>query len=632
MPKGEYGKFSGCISFFKNEKIMKFSKKNYELNKNNKNVVSKTYITSLIAFFMAITTFAQNGINYKALIKDDLGNVVASQNIDVKFSIIKDAGATVVYAEEHLNKMTDANGIIILNIGEGDTTDDFTAIDWGSVAHTLKTEIDTEQDGDFEFMSTTQFKSVPYASYATHSGDTQWRLIDTRLENINTGDVRVQKDLEVLGRIKVGNDLAAVDPSSHGTIRWNDATQDFEGYNGTSWVSLTKSSVSGGWGAQIVNENIKNNASDAAEFDYFSSSVSISGDYAIVGAYQDDDNGSGSGSAYIFNRAGNTWTQQAKLTASDGAASDNFGWSVSISGDYAIVGAYGNDDNGLGSGSAYIFNRVGTTWTQQAKLTASDGAAADQFGFSVSISGDYAIVGAYLNDDNGSNSGSAYIFNRSGSLWSIQAKLTASDGAADDFFGYKVSISGDDAIVGAYENDDNGSRSGSAYIFNRSGSTWTQQAKLTASDAAEADEFGVSVSISGDYAIVGAYVDDDDGSGSGSAYIFNRSGSIWTQQAKLTALDGAAFDFFGVSVSISGDYAIVGAYGNDDYGSSSGSAYIFNRVGTIWTQQAKLTASDGAAFDNFGWSVAISSDYVIVGAPDNDGNGSNSGSVYFFEK
>ena len=236
-------------------------------------------------------------------------------------------------------------------------------------------------------------------------------------------------------------------------------------------------------------------------------------------------------------------TQQAKITASDAASSDYFGYSVEIYGDYAIVGAYRDDDDGSNSGSAYIFVRDGTSWSQQAKLTASDAASNDRFGWSVAIYGDYAIVGAYMDDDDGSASGSAYIFVRDGTSWSQQAKLTASDDAAGDYFGYSVGIYEDYAILGAYYNDDDEIDSGSAYIFTRSGTSWSQQAKLTASDAASSDMFGYSVAIYEDYSIVGAHRNDDDGTDSGSAYIFVRNGTSWSQQAKLTASDGAIQDF-----------------------------------------------------------------------------------------
>ncbi len=371
-------------------------------------------------------------------------------------------------------------------------------------------------------------------------------------------------------------------------------------------------------------------ASDGASYDHFGYIVSIDGDYAVISAYWDDDNGYNSGSAYIFHKSGTTWTEQAKLTASDGAAEDFFGISVSISGDYAVIGAYCDDDNGSNSGSAYIFHRSETTWTQQAKLTASDGAYEDYFGTSVSISGDYALIDAHRDDDNGNNSGSAYIFHRNGTTWTQQAKINASDGADQDHFGYPVSISGDYALIGSYRDDDNGYNSGSAYIFHRSGTTWTQQAKLTASDGSAEDYFGISVSISGDYAVIGAYWDDDNGIESGSAYIFLRNGTTWTQQAKVTASDGATEDGFGRSVSISGDYAAIGAYWDDDNGDNSGSAYLFQRNGTIWTEHSKIIASDGATNDHFGISASIDGEYAMIGAYYDDENGVESGSVYVY--
>ena len=233
-------------------------------------------------------------------------------------------------------------------------------------------------------------------------------------------------------------------------------------------------------------------------------------------------------------------TEQTKLLATDGASSDNFGEPVSVSEDTVVVGAVLDDDNGTSSGSAYVFIRSGTTWTQQAKLTASDGAADDFFGFSVSVSGDTAVVGARFEDDKGSNSGSAYVFVRSGTTWTQQAKLTASDGAADDNFGDSVSVSGDTVVVGASGDDGN---KGSAYVFVRSGTTWSQQAKLTASDGAVGDIFGISISVSGDTTVVGAAFDGDNGDFSGSAYVFIRSGTAWTQQAKLTASDGESLTF-----------------------------------------------------------------------------------------
>ena len=368
-------------------------------------------------------------------------------------------------------------------------------------------------------------------------------------------------------------------------------------------------------------------ASDGAADDLFGTSVSISGDYAIVGAYHDNDSGQWSGSAYVFKRTGTSWTEEAKLTASDGAASDKFGTSVSISGDYALVGATLGDGNVGGSGSAYVFKRTGTSWIEEAILTASDGASNDDFGMSLSITSEYAIVGAWGDDDDGDYSGSAYVFKRTDTNWAQETKLTASDGTADDRFGRSVSIYGDYAIVGAYMDDDNGNGSGSAYVFKRTDTNWTQEAKLIASDGAAYDEFGRSVSISGDYFVVGASGDDFD---KGSAYVFKYTGTSWTEEAKLIASDRATDDMFGQSVSIFSDYAIMGAWGDDDNEGWSGSAYVFKRTGISWTEEVKLTASDGAYFDQFGSSVSISGDYTIAGSMGDDDNGSSSGSAYVY--
>ena len=356
-------------------------------------------------------------------------------------------------------------------------------------------------------------------------------------------------------------------------------------------------------------------ASAGTTADGFGISVSIDGDYAIIGSPWDDANGFFSGSAYIFTRSGTTWTKQAKLLASDGAAGDWFGVSVSIDGDYAIIGADGDRDNGVESGSAYVFKRDGTSWTQEDKLIASDGEADDWFGRSVSIDGDYVIIGALYDDDNGNNSGSAYVFKRDGTSWTQEDKLIASDGETDDHFGYTVSIDGDYAIVGARWDDDNGDNSGSAYVFKRDGTSWTEQARLLASDGADFDLFGCSVSIDGDYAIIGAERDD---SSRGSAYIFKRTGTSWAEEDKLTASGGATGDSFGFSVSIEGDYAIIGAPRAEDNGFFSGSAYVFKRDGANWNEQAKLLASDGATSDYFGRSVSIDGDYAIIGADGDD--------------
>jgi hypothetical protein len=382
----------------------------------------------------------------------------------------------------------------------------------------------------------------------------------------------------------------------------------------------------------------KLSASDGAEGDVFGFSVAIAGNTAVVGAFLDNiDTNANQGSAYVFVRNGTTWTEQQKLTATDGTAGDEFGWSVAIAGETIIVGAH-FDDNGTNTdqGSAYVFVRNGTTWTQQQKLTASEGAAGDEFGYSVAIAGETAVVGSLLDNifTNG-DQGSAYVFVRNGTTWTEQQKLTAVDGAANDGFGYSVAIAGDTAVVGSLGDDlSTNIDQGSTYVFVRNGTTWTEQQKLTAADGAAGDEFGWSVAIAGETIIVGALGDDlSTNTDQGSAYIFARSnGTTWTQQQKLTASDGAAGDEFGWSVSIAGDTVIVGAL-SDDIGTNidQGSAYVFVRNGTTWTEQQRLTAADGAANDGFGYSVAIAGETIIVGAPvDSIGTNADQGSAYIF--
>ncbi len=450
-------------------------------------------------------------------------------------------------------------------------------------------------------------------------------------------------------------------------------------------------------------EQAKLTASDALPSANFGFSVDLSEKIAVIGARADDAAGPilDTGSVYAFTDVGNgVWVEQSKLISSDGATSDNLGWSISISGKTVIGGAPFDDDNGTDSGSVYIFNdldidddgilnevdsdldgdaipnlveqsiglneadvsdgsldldidgwsNVDEYWSgtnindpnsnpanqinPHQKTFGGDGTVGDEFGTSVSISGNTAIIGAKFSDDNGSNSGSVYTLTRdSNGIWKQQAKLNAADGSQDDQFGISVSISGNTAVIGAWADDDNGAGSGSAYVFTRDiNNIWRQEAKLTASDGAAVDLFGVSVSISGDTAVVGARSDDDDGSNSGSAYVFVRdTNDMWSEQTKLTASDGAAGDQFGISVSISGDTAVIGAHFDDDNGTDSGSAYVFVRdTNDMWSEQTKLTASDGAAGDQFGISVSISGDTAVIGAHFDDDNGTSSGSAYVF--
>ncbi|MCX6672049.1 MAG: FG-GAP repeat protein [Euryarchaeota archaeon] len=367
-------------------------------------------------------------------------------------------------------------------------------------------------------------------------------------------------------------------------------------------------------------------APDGSEEDSFGQSVSLDGDTALIGAYYDDH---GTGSVYVFTRTGTTWTQQAKLLASDIVQGDWFGYSVSLDGDTALIGAYMDDGTAELSGSAYVFIRSGVTWTQQAKLLPADGAYLDAFAASVSLSGDNALIGTPGDDDNGANSGSAYVFTRTGTTWTQQQKLLTSDGATEDEFGCSVSVEGDTALIGTCYDDDNGIDSGSAYIFTRTGTTWTQQQKLLASDGTTGDLFGFPVTLNDDTVLIAAFFDDDNGNWSGSAYMFIRTGETWIQQQKLFASDLTDGDWFGYSISLDGDTALIGSPHDNDNGIVSGAAYIFTRIGTSWTQQEKLLSSDGTTGDEFGLSVCLDGDTAIIGAPSDD---NDKGSMYVFTK
>jgi hypothetical protein len=363
--------------------------------------------------------------------------------------------------------------------------------------------------------------------------------------------------------------------------------------------------------------------SDTVADDRFGVSVAIDGNTAVIGAYQNDSNGADSGAVYVFQLSGSTWVQQQKLIASDGYPGDKFGRSVAVSGNTIVVGSY-LDSN---TGSAYVFTRSGSVWTQQQKLTASDAATGDKFGGSVSINNDTIVVGAYGDD---SSTGAAYVFVRNGLVWSQQQKLTASGAAPNDKFGYSVSISNDTVVVGAYYDDN---VAGSAYVFARNGLDWSQDAVLRAADSNDNDMFGYSVAIDDNWAVVGAPYSDYSGviTDSGSAYLFQRSGSAWSQRQKIIDPNQpGSGEKFGFSVAIHSDRIAIGCMSDLVADQNAGAVYSYSLDGPNWIYQDRLLASDHNEGDNFGCSVAVSADQLIAGAPFHNGNGPASGSVYTF--
>jgi hypothetical protein len=348
-----------------------------------------------------------------------------------------------------------------------------------------------------------------------------------------------------------------------------------------------------------------------------------------------DDNAGGfdAGSAYVYLRNGGSWTLQQKLTASDAAAADEYGHSVSISGDTIVVGAM-KDDNARGTdaGAAYVYVRTGGGWIEQQKLVASDGQAGDAAGTAISISGDTTVVGAIQAQAGGP--GAAYVFLRIGGVWIEQQRLGASDGNSSDQFGRSVSLSDDTAVVGApLDTNAGGVGAGAAYVFMRSGGTWTEQQKLVASDAAPYDAAGIAVAVFEDSIVVGAFLDNHPGgTDAGSAYVFRRTAATWTEWQKLVASDAASDDNFGASVSNSSDTVVIGAPGDQNAGGlDAGSAYLYSRSGGTWTERQQLLASDAQGVDHFGHSVALSEETVLVAAREDEHSGMpNAGSAYVF--
>lgn len=396
--------------------------------------------------------------------------------------------------------------------------------------------------------------------------------------------------------------------------------------NNTAQTSVDIRNPSGAFETKLV-------ASDGEEDDQLGYSIAVSGSTLVVGAnLADSELLQNTGSAYVFVRDGNSWVQQQRLRASDAEPHDQFGFSVGIEGGTIVVGSVADDDAGGSSGSVYVFARNGASWTQQQKLTASDAEANDQFGYSVGISANTLLIGANIGDSKmAEDSGVAYIFKNDGAHWAQQHKLAANDAETNSAFGSSVSIAGDHLIVGDYLNNSAGSNSGAAYLFTRNDTEWVQVQKLLANDGEAGDSFGYSLAISGETAMIGTPHHLNTSGGSGAAYAFVHDETKWTQQQEITASDAPKLDKFGRSVGISGEVAVIGAPFDGVPGFEAGSVYIFKRISTDWSQQQRLTASDAEGNDFFGYSVAIDGNIVAVGAVGSDGANSDTGAVYIYD-
>lgn len=374
--------------------------------------------------------------------------------------------------------------------------------------------------------------------------------------------------------------------------------------------------------ARIKNEIVAN---DGASFESFGYAIALHGDMAVIGAPAATIGGNqAQGAVYVFQQIAGTWTQMQKLIANDGAAFDDFGNSVAFDGSTIIVGAPDAAINGnAAQGAAYIFTESAGSWTQTQKLVATDGAFGNEFGESVAIEGQTALIGAIqlLHGP-----GAAYVFNDSDGSWTQAQKLIAAEGS--DTFGDAVALDGDEALIGAQQTSVGGLLdAGAAFVFANENGTWTETALLTAREKSIFGSFGGSVALQGSIALIGAAGTLVNGVQTGAAYIFQERDGTWREGQQLTAGDALAGDGFGSSVALSGSQALIGA---DQYATNGkGKAYLFQASGNSLTQVGEARAANGAGGDEFGWSVALDGRKVLLGAPNASVEGNEgAGAVY----
>ena len=386
---------------------------------------------------------------------------------------------------------------------------------------------------------------------------------------------------------------------------------------------LTLVTVSALYSAEL---RLRSKEQPRASWSAFGGSVAATSGFLFVAANSDTSGKGGAGTVHLFERRDSAWVHAGTLSVPEATVEDDFGISMAADGAILAVGAQYADVHGENSGVVYVFERRRNTWHQAAVLSPGDATPGDEFGLTVSVSGDTIAVGARLEDSHGRDAGATYLYQRRGRNWQQVAKLTASDAAAGDLFG-RVSLDNRMMVVSADLNDDRGNAAGKAYAFEERGRKWTEVARFHADHAAPGDEFGFSLVLRGGNAVFGAVGADSHGRNSGAAYVFERQHRQWVQTARLTASDGATSQLFGFSVSALADLLVVGAPGDRN---ATGAAYVFERRAGAWTQTRKLGASDAAPLRWFGNSVAATDDTIVVGALTDAGT--HAAGAYVFER
>ncbi len=373
-------------------------------------------------------------------------------------------------------------------------------------------------------------------------------------------------------------------------------------------------------------------ASDRQGGDAFGVDVALAGDILVVGADKEDAGGTDAGAAYVYARSGSTWTEQAKLTAFDNSANDRYGAAVAVSGETVAIGSLLDDDLGGASGSVYVYTRSGTVWSLEQKLFASDGAPGDTFGFDLVLQDDRLVVSSPQDDDAGNASGSVYVFDRTGTVWTETAKVTASDASIFDMFGESLDLSGTSMVVGASGvNRGLGADQGAVYVFVDAGTAWIEQQKITAADGAMGYFFGSAVAIDGDRIAVGSDGHALAGFSAGAVYLYERDMfGFWAQTDFFTPLTVGFGDMAGERVDLDGDFVVFSARGDDDTATDAGAVFVYQKEGPVWIEMLKILDSGGANSDDFGSAVALDELSIAIGANRDDEPGGDTGSAFVY--